>query len=402
MKSLNDQATQSLRIALFTYSVKPRGGVIHTLALAEHLQARGHAVHIFALGKDQTGFFRPTTVPFTLIPIGNLPDEVELDVRIAHYIQTYYEWMLTNTSKPFDIYHVQDCVSANAIWRVREDQRIHSFVRTVHHVDDFTSPALIRCQNDSIYRPDQRIVVSRHWQERLQSEFGVASAVIYNGVDLQRFHPPTAAQRAAARATLHIDDEFLIVNIGGVEPRKNTIRLLKAFESVKHDLERRGRTSVLMLAGGETLLDHTPYRREFEILLASSSLEAGKDLRLLGVIPDDQIPQLYHAADMLAFPSVKEGWGLVVLEALASELPVLASDLPVFREYLRSNENALLVDPHDEAAIAMGMLHLATQDHERRRLAAAGPATAQQFSWSTTAQKHEECYLRWLRPPVGT
>src|ERR687887_1674352 len=91
-----------LRIALFTYSTKPRGGVIHTLALAEHLQELGHAVQIFALGKDQTGFFRPTTAPITLIPIGVLPDDIALDDRIRHYIQSYYDFLIAHQSEPFD------------------------------------------------------------------------------------------------------------------------------------------------------------------------------------------------------------------------------------------------------------------------------------------------------------
>jgi glycosyltransferase-like protein len=386
----------ALRIALFTYSTKPRGGVIHTLALAENLQALGHTVHIFALGKDQSGFFRPTTVPFTLVPFGVLPDDIQLDERIQRYIQSYFDFLLADRSAPFDIYHVQDCVSANAVWRVREAGRIRSFVRTVHHVDDFVSPALIQCQEDSIYRPDHRIVVSQYWQDRLRAEFGVESAVIHNGVDLGRYQPPTAAQRTAARAQFGLTNEFAFLNIGGIEPRKNTVRLLRAYQRVKQALDEQGQPSVLLLAGGETMLDYTPFRQEFFALLEQSGLQADREVRLLGVVADDQMPPLYHAADALAFPSVKEGWGLVVLEALASELPVLSSALPVFHEYLRSGENALLIDPLDEGALAGGLLNLASDAGLRRKLALAGPPTARKFSWEATAQAHEACYRRWL------
>jgi glycosyltransferase-like protein len=386
----------TLRIALFTYSTKPRGGVIHTLSLAEHLAALGHAVHIFALGKDQQGFFRPVTVPHTLIPMEAFPEGTELDQRIRCYIQSYYEFLMADTLAPFDIYHVQDCISANAVWRAREAGRIRSFVRTIHHIDDFVSPSLIQCQKDSIYRPDHRLVVSRYWQQRLRDEYGVESEMIHNGVDVQRFRPSNAAERAAARAHFGLDDEFAFLNIGGIEPRKNTIRLLRAFEHVKHTLDMKGRKSVLLLAGGETLLDYTPYRQEFFALLEQSTLDPGKDVRVLGVVADEQLPRLYQAADVLTFPSVKEGWGLVVLEAMASQLAVLASDLPVFHEYLHSGDNALLVDPLDEAAIANGMQRLAEDTETRQRLAAAGPQTAQKFSWAVTAQAHMECYRRWL------
>src|SRR5918911_2664093 len=141
-------AGAALRIALFTYSTKPRGGVIHTLALAEHLQELGHAVHLFALGKDQTGFFRPTTVPFTLIPIGVLPDDIALDERITHYIKVYYDFLMAHQSEPFDIYHAQDCVSANALWRGRAGGGNPALLRNPPHVREFLLPTLLPGRRD--------------------------------------------------------------------------------------------------------------------------------------------------------------------------------------------------------------------------------------------------------------
>src|SRR6185503_18414069 len=117
----------------------------------------------------------------------------------------------------------QDCISANALRRLREDGVIACFVRTVHHVDNFISPALIECQNNSIRLPDYRIVVSQYWQEQLAAEFQVESRVIYNGVELSRFQPATSAQRAEARARLGLSEhQFVFLNIGGIEPRKNS------------------------------------------------------------------------------------------------------------------------------------------------------------------------------------
>ncbi|MCI0709249.1 MAG: MSMEG_0565 family glycosyltransferase [Chloroflexi bacterium] len=386
--------TRKLRIASFTYSTRPRGGVIHSLSLAENLQVLGHEVHIFALSKEQQGFFRPTSVPHTLIPFENPGDHMLLDQRIQLYIQTYYEFMTDHLTESFDIYHVQDCVSANAVWRLRENGLIPSFIRTVHHIDDFTTPTLIQCQNDSVYRPDQRIVVSHYWQRRLHDEFGVDSQVIHNGVDLERFGPPSEEQRHAARAELGLQNQLVILNIGGIEPRKNTIRLVKAFEEVHKQLAAQEQAAVLLLAGGETLLDHTPYRVEFFDMLEHSTLQLNKDIVLLGTVADDRIPGLYHVADMLAFPSLKEGWGLVVLEALASGLPVLTSDLPVFREYLVTDTNALLVNPLSEAAIAAGIMCLSHDRTRCQRLAANGLQTAAKFSWRQTAIAHDELYQK--------
>ena len=158
-----------------------------------------------------------------------------------------------------------------------------------------------------------------------------------------------AGQRDAARAALDLGDAFVVLNIGGVEPRKNTVRLLRAFERLMRELERVGRASILLLPGGETLLDHTPYRQEFLAALAASGLATAQrsDVRLLGVVADEQVPALYHAADMLAFPSVKrrfEDVGAVPKGSTPAELAAfLKSEIdkwgPVIRDARIKVEN---------------------------------------------------------------
>lgn len=380
-------------VALFTYSTKPRGGVIHTLSLGEQLQALGHRVHVFALQKDEeTRFFRPTSVPYTLIPCAPAPQDEPLADRIQRYIDTYYDFLVSQRQHGFDVYHAQDCISANALWRLRTEGRIQWYVRTVHHVDDFKSPSLIECQYRSITEPEYRIVVSRYWQRRLADEFGVETTVIHNGVDVERFQPPNSAERAAARSALGVDDRMVFLHVGGIEPRKNSIRVLRAFHEAHRALAARGCTAVLVLAGGETLFDYRAYREEFFQVLAGLDLVPDDDVRLLGVVDDATLCNLYRAADVFTFPSVKEGWGLVVLEAMASGLPVLASDIAVFREYLHPDENAVLVNPRDEEEIAGAMLRLAEDGELRQRLARAGRATAKIFSWTATARAHVAYY----------
>src|SRR5262249_16679167 len=108
-------------------------------------------------------------------------------------------------------------------------------------------------------------------------------------------------------------------------------------------------------------------------LLPGLGLAPGRDIALLGTVPDTELPSWFAAADVFAFPSAKEGWGLAVLEAMSAALPVVASDLPVFREYLTSGRDALLVPVGDPAALAGG---LASGLGDRRlapRAAAGGP-----------------------------
>ncbi|MDP4161355.1 MAG: glycosyltransferase, partial [Bacillota bacterium] len=177
-----------LKIAILTYSTKPRGGVVHSLCLAENLARRGHEVRIIALDKKEgSGFFRTPGVPYDIIPFGFLPDD--FDAKIAAYIQTYTDYFMAGNAKGFDIYHAQDCISANALVNWRQSGVDFPLVRTVHHLDDFTSPILINCQNKSVLRPDFHIAVSEFWQKRLAVEYGVDARMIHNGLDTKRFSP---------------------------------------------------------------------------------------------------------------------------------------------------------------------------------------------------------------------
>jgi glycosyltransferase involved in cell wall biosynthesis len=106
------------------------------------------------------------------------------------------------------------------------------------------------------------------------------------------------------------------------------------------------------------------------------------------------MPAWFWSADAFAFPSVKEGWGLVVLEALASGLPVVTSDLPVFGEYLTRDETALLVPAGEARPLAAAMRQLVCDSELRQRLGARGPEVAHRFSWEASARDHAEIYRR--------
>jgi glycosyltransferase involved in cell wall biosynthesis len=105
---------------------------------------------------------------------------------------------------------------------------------------------------------------------------------------------------------------------------------------------------------------------------------------------------LYQTADCYIQPSVKEGWGLAVLEAMANGLPVVASNIPVFREYLVDSHNALLADPEDHHEIARQMIRAVRQKELAMSLSANGKLTARQYTWSMAAGKHIRLYERML------
>jgi glycosyltransferase-like protein len=378
------------KVGLVTYSTKPRGGVVHTLALAEELHRQGVAVEVLALGDPATGFYRTVDAPHQLIPA---PPPLEtLEERVAAAIDALTDGLRTRraagTLPP--ILHVQDCISARAAVRLRDEGAPVVVVRTVHHVDDFTTPDLIECQLRSILDPDRLLVVSRMWRERLADEYGVDATVVTNGVDRARFAVvPTAEEVATRRALVGADGRFLVLTVGGIEPRKGSDHLVRAMALLR---ERLQPSPVLAVIGGHSFQDHRAYRDAVLASLPGLGLELGRDVILLGTVPDDEIPAWYHAADAFAFPSINEGFGLVVLEALAAGTPAVVADLPVFREYLENGRDALMVEPGDDEDLAEQLHRLATDHDLRASLIGAGHEVAGRFTWSACARQHRAVY----------
>jgi glycosyltransferase-like protein len=383
----------TLRIAMLTYSVKPRGGVVHALAIADALARRGHRVELFAVGRPGERFFRPPTVPATIVP--HVPPDAPFDTRIAALIDAYTNGLRGPLGAGrFDVVHAQDCVSANAALALRDAGVVGHVLRTVHHVDAFRSPSLIACQERSIVAPDAVVCVSAPWVRRVRDEFGVDAGLVGNGVDTARYRPPRdPRERTAARAAFGLGERLTVLAVGGIEPRKGSLTLLDGFAGLRR--ARPERDPLLVIAGGATLFD---YRDEIERFAERRrALGLGDDaVRVLGPVTDAQLEALYRAADVLAFPSVKEGFGLVVLEALASGLPVVASDLDVLRSFLTDGDSALLVPCGDAGALAGALARVAADPALAARLREGGRAVVARHGWSAAARAHEDVYAAFL------
>ncbi len=378
-------------VALVTYSTKPRGGVVHTLCLAEALHRQGYPVHVITLGDPAVGFFRPTTVPHTVLPA---PDKgTTLDERVFAAIDALTEG-LGELAGRFDILHTQDCISARAAAGVRAAGAPVTVVRTVHHVDDFTTPALVTCQRRAIEEPDLVLVVSEQWRQILRTDYGVEARVVPNGVDTGRFPAVSVADRARLRRRVGADGRFLFLSVGGVEPRKGSVYLFEALGRLARTPRPR---PVLAVVGGHSFQDYAAYRDAALASLPSLGLRFGEDVVELGTVDDIELAGWYAAADALAFPSVKEGWGLAVLEAMSMDLPVIASDLPVFGEYLRDGDSALLPAVADSAALADAMQRVMTDAALRDRLRTGGRAVVARFTWAASADRHRDIYRQLHR-----
>jgi glycosyltransferase-like protein len=368
-----------VRLALLTYSTRPRGGVVHTLSLAEALARRGVEVTVFALGRrGDTAFFRPVAgdVATRVVPL------VEVDGEpFGHRILRSIDALAAAVDPDdFDLVHAQDCISANAV---------PGCVRTVHHVDAFTTPELAACHQRALVTPTAHLCVSRAVADELAAGWGIRATVIPNGVDAERFAAAACADPAAATARRRWRDRIgapYVLAVGGIEPRKGSIDLAEAFAlfAVAHPRHR------LVMAGGETLFDYRPYRAAFDDRCAVLGLEP----MLLGPVDDADLPSLVAGADVFAFPSTREGFGLAAMEALAAGVPVVARDLPVFREVF--GRAALLgASPAEMAAL----LSEAVEGPSDER-AAAGRSLAAGLTWDDAAAAHLAWYGRHVASTV--
>ncbi len=205
------------------------------------------------------------------------------------------------------------------------------------------------------------------------------------GVGAQ-FRPLPEAEIAAFRAREALPERFLL-HLGTLEPRKNLTVVLHAYAALPDSLRR---AVPLVLVGGKGWgLD------EVQATVVRLGLETA--VRLEGYAPDEDLPLWYNAAAGLVFPSVYEGWGLPVVEALACGTPVIVSDASSLPE--AAGDAGLTLNPHRVPDWTAGLERALTDEAWRAEARARGLAHAATFTWEATARAHAACYRRALGEP---
>lgn len=170
------------------------------------------------------------------------------------------------------------------------------------------------------------------------------------------------------------------LNVGTVEPRKNLISLVRAYA----ELKKQGKTFPLYIAGGKGWLDN-------EIYTEVKARKLEKEIIFLGYVTDEQLNALYHACYAMVYPSLYEGFGLPILEAMAAGAPVITSNTTSMPEV--GGDAVLYVDPRDINSIVIQMQLLQNDEVLRNDLSIKGKERAvNNFSWESTAEKTFKCY----------
>jgi glycosyltransferase involved in cell wall biosynthesis len=233
---------------------------------------------------------------------------------------------------------------------------------------------------------DAVIAVSEHTRRDAIRTYGVEESkirVIYEGVD-RRFKQQPADAIVAVRRRYGLPDTFLLT-VGTIEPRKNLTSLLHAY----HALRNEGAEFGLVIVGKKGWL----YADFFQTL---DELGLEGDVVLPGFVPDEDLPAVYSAADLFVFPSLYEGFGLPVLEALACGTAVVASNAASLPEV--SGEAAIMVDPNNQGDLVCAVREVMGDARLRRDLRSRGPQQAAKFSWQKAARDTLALYTSLVAP----
>lgn len=204
--------------------------------------------------------------------------------------------------------------------------------------------------------------------------------VIPQGLGLSQVKEALPAQ--ALRERLDLGERQVALSLSAKRPHKNLIALIGALARIAPE-----RRPVLVLPG-------YPTGHEGDLREHASALGVDRDVRLLGWLPSNQLEGLWRIADAFVYPSLYEGFGLPVLEAMARGVPVACSSASSLPEV--AGDAGLLFDPHDEAAMAAALERLLFDGGEAERLRARGLERARQFSWERAARATLDSYRRAL------
>lgn len=226
----------------------------------------------------------------------------------------------------------------------------------------------------------QIIAISGQTRDDLVEHYGTDPdkiTVIHSGVDHARFRVLDDPVVHKVTSRLGIDRPYIFF-LSTVQPRKNLVRLIEAFEALD-DAD-----TLLVIAGASGWLS-----RAIEERIVGSF--ASERIRRLGTVADDDVPALYNGARVFALPSLYEGFGMGVLEAMACGCPVVTSNRSSLPEV--AGDAAVLVDPFDVASIHDGIVQAISRS-ERERLVRAGLRRARQFEWRRTASETQTVIQR--------
>ncbi len=292
-----------------------------------------------------------------------------------------------------DLYHSTHYVLP-AVVPCRAVVTIHDIIHLLY--PEFLPSALAffyaqRMIRRSLSRGDRIIAVSQNTKTDLMDYFKVDGRkirVVYSGVTDSFRQSLTDGEISSWLEQFEIRRPYLLF-VGNPKPHKNLDNVVKAYARAQQILEFE---ADLVCVGDREGM-------EFKIRQRAEQMGLSDRIHLVGHVPEEALPALYQGATLFVFPTLYEGFGLPVIEAMASGVPVITSNTSALREIAEGYGH--LVNPLDVEDIASAIAQcMADQDH-RQALIKLGLKRADDFQWTRTAEKTLEVYLAALQTPRG-
>lgn len=366
-----------MKIALVSpYDYPYPGGVQqHIRHLSLQFRRLGHEVRIIAPSSESPAALAAQDVykvgNVVQIPANESVARITLSLRLSGRVKAILE------REQFDVVHLHEPLAlALPLTVLRHSESVN--IGTFHHYGSrgltyfYGRPILKRFFN----RLDGRIAVSRPALEFISTYFPGDYVVIPNGIDVDEFSPdvpPIAELRDGAPTILFV---------GRLEKRKGFKYLIQAFPFVRREFP----DARLVIVGSYSRKQASRYERFVR------SYHLG-EVRFVGYVSAADLPRYYRSCDLFCAPSIGgESFGIILLEALASGCPIVASDIPGYRGVLQSGVHGLLVPPKDARALADAIIAVLADGRRRAEMSAAGRCHAEEYAWPKIAARVLEYY----------
>ncbi|MFN8345313.1 MAG: glycosyltransferase family 1 protein [Spirosomataceae bacterium] len=230
-------------------------------------------------------------------------------------------------------------------------------------------------------KASQVVTVSQYEKGQIKNQLPLQEekiSVVYNGLSTYFQRKPTEAQVALVKQRYHLPQRFLLF-LGNTDPRKNLKKVLKAFAELA---EKQSDIELVITGLSEEVIESE--------LTKQGKLPLRRRIRCIGYVPFYLLPIIYREAEAFLYPSLHEGFGLPILEAMSCGTPVVTSTSTAMPEV--AGDAAYLVNPHDAKDILRGIEAALTHDALRSTKVSAGLKRVNQFSWDRSALQMQQIY----------
>ncbi len=370
-----------MRIAIVTQSYYPRPGGVTEVAhyTARHLKEKGHLVKIITTRYNSEKRNESDVIRIgrnMLVPVNGAWVNVTVGIGLKKRLREIFE------SYEFDIIQTHCAlVPTLPLLSIKAVLPWQKLIGTFHAAAEKNIAYRIfqGALNRRAMRFDRRIAVSDAAMRFAAKYFPGEYTIVPNGIDCDRFNPANEAIEK------YRDGSFNILYVGRMDKRKGVSYLLKALPIVQRNMKKK----VRLILVGEGKLRRVFCQRPLRM--------NGAEVIFTGRVSPEDLPRYYRTADLFCSPATgQESFGIVLLEAMASGVTVVASDIPGYRQVINNGIDGILVPPRDPRLLAKAILDVAGDEAFNAQLSKAGREKALTYDWKIVVDMLEKIFMETL------